>query len=200
MKITHMMSQEDHRRLHEAMTATEKRTSAHFALIVTPVSDRYLLFPAMWAAVVAFIVGGVLAMFWHHLSFRIGFLMESGTFVALALIFDWLPLRLLLVPAQVKREHCVSLARREFAARILADDQHRPGMLFFASLGERHVEILADAALHRCVGEDAWRRIVESFVAAPKAGQSIVDGLQSSVEACAALLELHYPRTTSAPP
>lgn len=190
------MSDDDRRRLHELVTSVEHRTGTHFALVVTPLSDRYLFFPLMWATAAAFAAGGLLAIFWPHLSLRTGFLIEAGTFASLALILDWLPLRLLLVPDRIKREHCTGLARREFAARILADREHRPGMLLFVSLGERHVEILADNALHAQVGEDAWARLVADFVAAPKAGHSIVDGLVSSAETCLSMLETHYRRAT----
>lgn len=193
MKMKHM-SDDDSRRLHELMTTVERRTGAHFALVVTPLSDRYLLFPLIWAAAAALAVGGLLAIFWPLLPLPIGFLIQAGTFASLALIFDWLPLRLLLVPGHIKREHCVGLARREFAARILADHEHRPGMLFFVSLGERHVEILADNALHTCVGEAAWNRAIATFMTAPKAGKSIANGLIDSIEACVATLEMHYPR------
>ncbi|OYW34979.1 MAG: hypothetical protein B7Y12_11220 [Rhizobiales bacterium 24-66-13] len=188
------MSDDDSRRLHELMTTVERRTGAHFALVVTPLSDRYLLFPLIWAAAAALAVGGLLAIFWPLLPLPIGFLIQAGTFASSALIFDWLPLRLLLVPGRIKREHCVGLARREFAARILADHEHRPGMLLFVSLGERHVEILADNALHTCVGEAAWNRAIATFMTAPKPGNSIADGLIGSIEACAATLEMHYPR------
>ena len=196
MKMKHI-SDEESRRLREATAAVELRTRAHFALVVTPLSDRYSLFPLVWAAAIAIIVGGVLATFWPQLPLRTGFLIEAGTLAGLALIFDWPPVRMLIVPDRVKREHCVALARREFGARILADHEHRPGMLLFVSLGERHVEILADNALHKCVGEEAWGRVVGDFVRAPKAGTSMVDGLISSTEACVAMLEIHFPLTTA---
>lgn len=199
MKMKHI-SDDDSRRLQKLMMTVEQRTAAHFALVVTPLSDRYLFFPLLWAVAAAFAVGGILAVFWPDLSLRIGFLVEAGTLASLALVFDWLPLRLLLVPERIKRRHCIVLAHREFAARILADREHRPGMLLFVSLGERYVEILADNALHTCVGEDAWDRVVTDFVTASKAGQSIVDGLISSAEACVAMLEMHYPRSQATCP
>jgi putative membrane protein len=191
------LSEDDYRRLHEALTAAEQRTSAHFALVIAPVSERYRLFPPIWAAAAAFAAGAVLAIAWPDLPLRIGFLIEAGTLAGLTAIFDWLPLRLRLVPGRVKREHCAAFARREFAARILADHEHRPGLILFVSLGERHIEILADRALHARVGEEAWRQLVADFVAAPKAGQAIVDGLITSIEACGAILELHYPRSAT---
>ena len=198
MKMKHL-SEEDQRRLREAMTAVERRTSAHFAVVVTPLSDRYSLFPLVWAAAGAFVVGGVMATFWPLLPLRAGFLIEAGTLTALALILDWVPLRLLVVPRRWKHEHCVGFARREFAAHILADREHRPGMLLFLSLGERHVEILADGALHVRVGGDAWNRVVAEFVAGPKTNAAFVDGLVLSIEACGSMLEKHYPRAADDP-
>jgi putative membrane protein len=187
------ISEEDRHRLNDAVDAIKRRTSAHFALVVTPVSDRYSHYPLLWAAAITLVTGGVLGIVWQQLELRTGFLIEAATLASLALIFDWLPLRLLLVPARIKREHCVDLAHREFAARILADSEHRPGMLFFVSLGERYVEILADNALHIRVGEDVWGRIVADFVTALQADRLIIDGLIASLDACGSLLGKHYP-------
>ncbi|MGH7014119.1 MAG: TPM domain-containing protein [Stellaceae bacterium] len=104
----------------------------------------------------------------------------------------------MLVPRRVKHARARQLAHLEFAARILAQKEHPHGMLFFVSLGERYVEILADAALHAHVGEGEWQAIVDRFVAAAKAG-ALADGLIAAIESCAAHLERHFPRPTSTP-
>lgn len=139
-------------------------------------------------------IGGLLAIFWPLLPLPIGFLIQAGTFAGSALIFDWLPLRLLLVPGRIKREHCVGLARREFAARILADHEHRPGMLLFVSLGERHVEILADNA-YTCVGRATWNRAIATFMTAPKPKQFDCGWPHRQYRSLPPhTLEMHYPR------
>ncbi|HXL99087.1 MAG TPA: hypothetical protein VN932_04085, partial [Rhizomicrobium sp.] len=109
-----------------------------------------------------------------------------------ALAFDWFALRLLLVPGHVKREHARALARREFAARILSPSSE--GLLFFVSLGERYVELLATPKVHAAVGEAAWNAIVADFTAAAKAGR-VTDGLVAGIEACAGHLAAHFPKT-----
>ena len=192
-KMKHL-SDDARRRLDEAMALVAKRTSAHFALVITPISDRYQLFPLLWAAAIAFVTGGGMAIVWPHLPLSTGFLIEAATLAVLALIFDWLPLRLLLVPGHVKREHCADLARREFAARILADHEHRPGMLFFVSLGEHHVEILADNAVHTRIGQEAWNGIVADFVTSLQKNPLTVEGLLKSIDTCGALLARYFPR------
>ena len=66
-------------------------------------------------------------------------------------------------------------------------------MLFFVSLGERYVEVIADRDIHARVPAGTWDRIVADFIAAVKAGQS-ADGFIAAIEACAAVLETHIRR------
>ncbi|MBI3675063.1 MAG: hypothetical protein HY243_00395 [Proteobacteria bacterium] len=177
-------------KLQDAVATAEKRTRAKFALVVVPLSDRYAAFAPMWAAALAFAALGALALFDPLVSLRLAFLITAAVFGALAMLFEWLPIRLMLVPRHVKHAHAQSLAAREFAAHILS---HRePGALFFVSLGESYAEILADRDIHARVGEAAWAAIVAGFVAQAKEG-AIVDGLVTATQKISALLEQHHP-------
>ncbi len=80
-------------RIHAATAAVESRTSAAFALAIVPVSERYLLFPLVWGAVLALTATGVLALLYPELGIGTGFIVDAGLFVVLSLILDWLPLR-----------------------------------------------------------------------------------------------------------
>jgi putative membrane protein len=187
------LSKAERDRIHAATAAVESRTNAAFALTIVPVSERYVLFPLVWGAVLALAATGVLALIRPELGVGFGFVINAALFIVLSLILDWLPLRLMLVPRRAKHAHARQLAHREFAARILANAQHRNGVLFFVSLGERYVEIIADRDIHARVPEGAWDKIVADFIAAVKAGR-LADGFIAAIEACAALLETHYPR------
>jgi putative membrane protein len=179
-------------RIHAAVAATEQRTGAHFALMIVPMSDRYALFPAVWAAVIALSATGVLALLRPGLTIGVGFFVDAALFIALAFVLDWPPLRLRIVPASIKRNHARQLAHREFATRIVGSAQHRNGVLFFVSLGERYVEVLADREIHNRVAPGTWDKLVADFLAAVKAGR-LADGFIAAVEACGATLEKHYP-------
>ena len=187
------LTQADHARIHAATAAVERRTSAIFALAIVPVSERYLLYPLVWGAVLSLAATGILALFHPELGIGVGFVVNAALFIVLSLILDWRPLRLLLVPRRARHAHARQLAHREFAARILANAQHRNGVLFFVSLGERYVEVIADRDIHARVPAGTWDRIVADFIAAVKAGQS-ADGFIAAIEACAVVLETHYPR------
>jgi putative membrane protein len=186
------ISADDRARLHAATQAAEARTHARFALATIHVSDRYALYPIVYGAIIGLAVMGVLAIFWPEISLRTGFFASATAFVFLSLLFDWLPLRLLLVPKRVKHRHAHDFAHREFAARILAQADRKPGLVVFVSLGERYIELVADRAVHQLVPQTTWDAIVADFTDAARKGR-VADGLVAGIDACASVLEKHYP-------
>lgn len=192
------LTQAEHERIRAATAAVERRTSSTFALVIVPESDRYALFPIVWAAMLAFIAAGVLAVAWPALTFGTGLAAQAALFAALTLLLDWRRLRLMTVPKRVKQAHARQLAHREFAARILANAAHRNGVLFFVSLGERYVEVIADRGIHAEVPAGTWEAIVADFVAAVSAGR-LADGFVAAAEACGSVLETHFPARPPAP-
>ncbi|TAL01517.1 MAG: hypothetical protein EPO08_10120 [Rhodospirillaceae bacterium] len=187
---------EENERIRAAIAAVERRTHAHFAFVVTPVSDRYVLFPIVWSAVLALVAGGIVALGWPHFALRMAFGIQAVTFVGLSLICEWLPIRLMLVPKHFKHMRAKHMAHREFAARVLSRKDHRDGILFFVSQAERYVEILASHDVHARVGEDVWQSIINDFVAAVGAGRR-TEGFVAGIDACGTLLATHFPAASA---
>jgi putative membrane protein len=179
------LSKSDHDLLNGAIADAERRTGTHIALVVAPVSDRYVMYPLAYGALFALTIGGVLALLWPDISLRIAFGAEAIGFTAFSLLFDWLPLRLLLVPRTIRTTRARNLAQREFAARILTT--HRGGLLLFVSLGERYVELLADRELHAHVGQRAWDRIVAELTASART-LPLAECLLAAIASCSAAL------------
>jgi putative membrane protein len=192
------LTHEERERIRAAVADAERRTSARFALVIVPVSERYALFPVVWAAIAALSATGVLALLHPALTIGAGFLVNGALFIALGLVLDWLPLRLRTVPGSIKRQHARQLAHREFAIRIVGSSQHRNGVLFFVSLGEHYVEVLADHEIHKRVASDTWEDLVARFIAAVRANR-LADGFIAAVEECGATLEKHYPGSDRQP-
>jgi len=185
------LTAEEHVRIEAAVKEADAKTSARFSAVIVPVSERYALYPLVWGAAFGFTVGVATALLWPLLLLRTGMAIAVGAAALFALVFDWLPLRLLLVPKHAKQAHARALAQRAFAAHVLAS--HKEGIVFFAALGERYVEVLASREVHARVGEDAWSRIVAEFVSAAKAGRA-ADGAVAAISACAAHLTVHFPK------
>ena len=181
------LSGDEKERIHAAVIAAEARAQVHVAVSIVPASDRYALYPLIWGAVAALMAGGVLAFVRPRLALSEGFAVEAIIFVALSFLLDWWPLRLLLVPWHVRERHAQALAHREFAARILASNKRKGGVLFFVSLGERYAEILADRDTHERVGATHWNRIVTDYEDSARRGR-VADGIVAAIAACSAVL------------
>jgi putative membrane protein len=192
MVISSAIPEEARAKIHAAIADAETRTHARFVVSVVTASDRYLMIPLLWGALAALLAGGVMAIFWPALTLGTAYMIEAAIAIAVSLLLEWRPLRLRAVPRRMKRTHAHDLAHREFAARVLAHPDHHGGLLLFVSLGERHVQLIADQALHARVGETEWNRIVSGFTAAAKRG-AIADGLLGAIASCSAILERHAP-------
>jgi len=188
------LSPEDRARVQAAQATAQARTHVRFATMIVPVSDRYEMYALAVAGAAALAVGGALAFFWQTVGLRLGFLIEAAVFGMTALAFEWRPLKLALVPPLIKQMRARNLAHREFAAGILAGREHAEGVLFFASLAERYVEIIASRQVHARIGEAAWQAIVSDFSGRAKTG-SLADSFVGAISSCADLLATHFPKS-----
>lgn len=186
------LSSEERVRLAAACEAAEKRTSARLSVVTVPISDRYALYPLVFGGTAAFLIFAVLAVFFHHMPLREAFIVTAVAAALATFLLDWMPLRLMLVPRHAKNWECWELAHRAFASRILAQNDRKTGILLFVSFGEHYVEVVTDRDVDRHVPQSVWDAIINDFLAAARAGK-VGEGLPQAVEACAKVLEQHYP-------
>lgn len=190
--MRHALTTDEQARIHAAKAAVEQRTAAELAVAVVPVSDRYPFVGLAWAAVAALVVAVVVALIAPDIEPVEALAVQVVALVLFALAFDWMPVRLRLVPRHLKNARARQLAHREFAAHIIGGGPHRNRLLLFVSLGERYVEILADRDTHALVPEGTWDQIVAEFLAKVKAG-AVADGIIAAIDACGTVLETHHP-------
>lgn len=186
-------SAEDKARITAAIHSAEKSTSGEFVAVVARASDHYILLPLLWSAVLALLFPGAcllggLSMRWVHI-----YQLQLLIFIVLAILLLSVPgLHLLLVPRRVKHAHASRLAQAQFYAQGVQLTPHHSGVLFFVSLAERYVEIVADKGIHERLGEEHWRGIIDKFVGQVSRGR-IVDGFVDAIGACGASMAEHYP-------
>jgi putative membrane protein len=190
--VRHRFTSDERRRIDEAIASVERSTTADLDLMVLRASDRYPLYPLVWAGGCALLIGGISALLRSAFNGRAIILIELVVLIALTLLLDWLPLRLMLVPARVKRARARQLAHRQFDAHLASGEPHRKRILFFVSLGEHYVEIIADHDTHSRMPVAVWNKVLEDFVTAVKAGR-VADSLIVAIESCGTLLRTHYP-------
>jgi putative membrane protein len=183
---------EEQLRIDAAIAATARDTSADLCVVVTPVSDRYALYPVAVAAIAAILIGALVSLLRPATASRVVIAVQLWSLIVLTLIFDWLPIRLWIVADRVKHARAQQLAHREFNAHELAKPEQPHRILLFVSTGERYVEIIADHQTHALAPEGAWNKIVDRFLTTVKAGR-VADGVLDAIAACGAILKTHHP-------
>lgn len=175
-----------------AIVAARQRTAARFAVVVARASDDYGAYPLLGAAMVALVVGDIVALAWPALGtwWLVG--LQACLFIVADLVLHTAPLHYRMVPGGIKTAHARRLARLEFAALVHDRAPGDVGLLLFVSEAERYVEIIADAGIDQRVDQSDWDRIVADFVARGRAG-AVASGLSGAIAGCAAILERHFP-------
>jgi putative membrane protein len=186
-------SAEDKARITAAIHAAEKNTSGEFVAVVARASDHYVLLPLLWSAILALLFPGAcllarVSVRWIHL-----YQLQLLIFIVLAVLLLSVPgLHLKLIPRRAKHARASRLAKAQFYEQGVQLTPHHSGVLFFVSLAERYVEIVADKGIHEKLGEAHWQGIVAGFVGNVSRGR-VVDGFVEAIGACGAAMAEHYP-------
>jgi putative membrane protein len=186
-----VLTPEDHGAVATAIAAAEKRTSAQFVCVLARASSGYAHIPIIWATVLALLTPWPLIQFTEWSVQRI-FLIQLVVFIAFALIFSWMPVRLALVPGALRRARAHRAALEQFVLRRVGHTKHRTGVLIFVSLAERYARILADEGIAEKVHAAEWQAAVDALIANMREGR-IAAGFTAAIERCAAVAEPHAP-------
>ena len=190
--MAHFLTTRDRERVAEAIRAVEARTSAELVAVVAHEAESYQHIPTLWAALAALALPPVVLLAdpgWTTAEIS---LIQLGTFVALAALGWWRPVRMALVPTRVKKARAARLACEQFFVQRLHETAGRTGVLIFVSVAERHVEIIADVGISKLVDDNVWQRAVDHFTANVKAGR-IAEGFIGAIEQCGGVLIGHFP-------
>jgi putative membrane protein len=119
---------------------------------------------------------------------------QAVLFAVVALIVSIPQVRRALTPRFLKRHRVRRTAYAHFASTGLVNDAQRTGVLVFAALKDRQVEIVADKGIHDAVGDKVWNAACAALVDGMKR-RDPAGGFVRAVETCGAALSEHFPAT-----
>jgi putative membrane protein len=186
-----ILTPEDEKRIAEAIRVAEQKTSGEIFCVMAAASSNYSFVPIARAALIALAVPLPLFYFTPLWAEQIYFV-QIATFVVCAVLFSLPGLRFALVPRWIKRDRASFEAKRQFAAHGLHLVEQRTGVLIFASIAERHVEIVADAGINAKVSPEVWDKAVKAMIEKIKQGQP-VEGFLEAIRICGEVLAKHFP-------
>jgi len=124
-----------------------------------------------------------------------GYAIVQAILFTLAALIALIPgVRHVLTPQSLKRRRVHKAAWAQFAATGLHTTDGRTGVVIFASIDDRMVEILADEGIHAKVGDKVWDAAVKAVQDGMKAKRP-AQGFVRAVEICGAALAEHFPST-----
>jgi putative membrane protein len=183
----------DRQRIEGALFEAHKTTRGEIVVVVLRASDAYT--GARWqlGLLLAVIASFGLAAFAPDASPASLLALQALAFVtgqALARI-DEVRRRLI---SQRSAELCVERrAAQAFAESGLRRQPERASVLFFVSLLEHRVLVLADTGIEESMQpSEPWQDLLEPIVDGISAGRA-AEGLVEGIERCAALLSVHFP-------
>ncbi|MBM4124314.1 MAG: hypothetical protein FJ246_05090 [Nitrospira sp.] len=195
-----MFSQEDLKKIREAVQAAEPRTRGEIVPMVVPSSARYQEAGHRVGLALALLV---LTLFltadygwtgWGWSRHEAGWIMIG---VVLAYAFgQWLgsfPACIRLAVSQARMAAKVRLrAERAFYEHGLHKTREGTGVLLMVSLLERQVQVLADRAINERVAPGTWDQLVQDLIAGIKDGRP-TEALCRAIARCGDLLVKHFP-------
>jgi len=199
------ISEQDAQRISQTIRDVESKTTGELVTVIADAADEYYFIPMLWATLIAFLIPGsvyflpvVARVFgvddgWGgRPDFWMAYTIQMAVFIVLALLFRWRPLRMRLIPGFIKRRRARRLAYEQFVMQGVHLTRQRTGILFFVSVAEHYVEIIADAGVAGKVDNALWQAVVDEFVRRVRAGQ-VVEGFLFAIDECGKQLIEHFP-------
>lgn len=204
----------DQQRVAQAVAQAEARTSGEILCVVTEEVSDYRETVLAWAAGVALLLpplafalgaqplsladalGGWSIAHSPAAEARVGLALtlyaaaQAVLFVAVALIVSIPAVRRPLTPGFLKERRVGRAALQQFTVMSQHLAAGQTGVLIFASVADRRIEIVADARVHAEIGDAAWASVIAEAVAEMRArgpGEGMVRAVQLSGELMARL-------------
>lgn len=181
----------DHARLAREIRAAEEKTCAEIYLVLAHSADEFRLVPVLWASAVALLLPWLL---WFATSLDLGTILSLQVlaFVVVSAILSAPALRYRVVPPGISHHAAHRAALAQFLAHGVHLDDDRTAILIYLSMAPRHIEVLADHAIHSKLDERHWRELVELIRSEAQSGR-LADGLAAAIQKCGEILAGEFP-------
>ena len=200
-------NEEEIERINKAAAHVESVSSGEVLTAVIRESSDYAyyeLFAALIGGFLYYVIamlfhGGITewlgSLFWNPSSWHVTAFYGATALIVIGILYVLANIPGVdraIVPKAVISRNVHRRALVHFTESGAVNTADRTGILFFISLRERRVEIIADEGINAKVGPEDWSGILNRLLAEIKAGRA-ASGLERAILDCAEILEAHFP-------
>lgn len=194
-KADQFFTAEEKERLKATTLEVESRTIGEIVVMVVDRSDRYLEAEVFGGVLLGSLLSLILTLLFFHSSI--------WSYIPLSFIF-FFPCRTLFQRIDALKRLFIGLRRREEAVRLRAErgflekglykTKKNTGVLFFLSLLERKVWVLADKGIYEKMDQETLNRFAREVSRGVKEGRAC-EALSQAVQGIGDLLSQYFPIT-----
>jgi putative membrane protein len=187
-------TENDKRRIAEAVAAAESNTSGEIVPLVVDASDHYLhadLIGGLVGLIVFLMIG-----FWIFPEpghFTLTLILFAGFAAGFILTRRTAALKRFIIGDKISQAEVHQRALQAFVEHNLMRTRDRTGILIMVSLLERRVQVLADEGINAKVPAGSWNVVVGLILDGVRRG-SLIDGFAAGIARCGELLSKDFPR------
>jgi len=195
VKTEKFFTQEELSRIRETTRSVESRTIGEVAVMIVDSSDRYHEAEVLGGIFLASLIALIATVSFFHSSIWIYISLSFVFFLPSKYLFQKVPILKTAFIGLKRKEHTVmQRALRAFYEKGLYRTKQNTGILFFLSLLERKVWVIADKGIHEKIEQktlDAFAGIVSRGIREGRASDALCEAITMSGD----LLAKHFPIT-----
>ncbi len=193
-KAEQFFTESEKARISQAVSEAEQKTSGELVVMVTAASARYSHVQMLVTMILGALAAWCLSLaFWPQLLWWHFLLLVLPLCLLAYLIIRAFPgLVRPLIHSKELEATVIQAASAAFLAKGLDRTRDRTGVLFFISLFERRVRVLADTGIYAKIGQETLDRYAATVAEGLRDGKS-ADALCQAIAAAGEALAKHFP-------
>jgi len=195
-KSEKLFTEEEKERLKATTREVESRTIGEIVVMVVDRSERYMEAEILGGVLLGSLFSLILTLLFFHSSI--------WSYVPLSFLF-FFPCRVLFQKMDALKKLFIGVRRKEEAVRLRAErafferglykTKKNTGVLFFLSLLERKVWILADKGIYEKMDQETLNRFANEVSVGVREGRAC-DALSKAIQEIGVILSRHFPITS----
>src|SRR3989337_3668457 len=195
VKAEGFFTEEERTRIRETTKSVESRTIGEIAVMIVESSDRYIEAEVIGGVLAGSLLSLIVSILFFHASLWVYIPLSFLFFFPAWILFKKIPAARMMFIGLKKREETVrERAVRAFYEKGLYKTRKNTGVLFFLSLLERKVWVLADRGIYEKIDQETLNRFAKNVSQRIRDGRAC-DSLCPAIQETGVLLSKHFPIT-----